>query len=132
MTKITLGAQWGFEKLSGAAPFSETSGTTDTERFMILLTDGENTQDRWGAWDTNRMDKDTKAMCDHIVERGVTESAKIHRIRLYTVLVIAGNESLLKSCASSPKDYFKVNVASELETVFRKIADEIGQVRLTM
>jgi uncharacterized protein YegL len=132
MTNITLGAQWGFEMLSGAAPFSETSGTTDTERFMILLTDGENTQDRWGAWDTVRMDKDTKAMCDQIVERGVPESAKVHRIRLYTVLVIAGNESLLKSCASSPKDYYKVNVASELESVFRKIADEIGQVRLTM
>ncbi|CAN1530551.1 vWFA domain containing protein [Rhabdaerophilaceae bacterium] len=132
MTNITLGAQWGFEMLSGSQPFTQTSGTSETERFMILLTDGENTQDRWGAWDSTRMNKDTRSMCDAIVERGVPESAKVHKIRLYTVLVINGNEPLLKSCASNPDMYFKVNTASQLESVFKKIADEIGTIRLTM
>lgn len=132
MTNITLGAQWGFEMLSGAAPFSETTADKDVERFMILLTDGDNTQDRWGAWDVARMDKDTKSMCDAITERGVAEAAKVHNIRLYTVLVIAGNESLLKSCATKPEMFYKVNTANQLESVFKAIASEIGQVRLTM
>lgn len=131
MTNITLGAQWGFEMLSQAAPFTEATTASDVERFMILLTDGENTQDRWG-WDVTNMNKDTKAMCDTITERGVPEASKKHRIRLYTVLVINGNEPLLKSCATKPEMYFKVNVASQLESVFKQIADEIGQVRLTM
>jgi len=132
MTNITLGAQWGFEMLSGAAPFSQTSADPDVERFMILLTDGDNTQDRWGAWNQSRMDGDTKAMCDAITERGVPEAAKLHRIKLYTVLVIDGNENLLRSCASNPSMFKKVNQASELEAVFRKIADDIGTIRLTM
>lgn len=132
MTNITLGAQWGFEMLSGTAPFSETFGTAETERFMILLTDGNNTQDRWGAWDETRMNTDTRGLCDAITERGVPEAAKKHRIRLYTVLVINGNEPLLRDCASNPTMFMKVKQANQLESVFKKIADDIGTIRLTM
>ena len=99
---------------------------------MILLTDGNTTQDRWGAWQQARMDGDTRAMCDAITERGTPEAAKQHRIKLYTVLVIDGNETLLRNCASSPANYYKVNQASQLETVFKKIAEDIGTIRLTM
>jgi Flp pilus assembly protein TadG len=136
-TNITLGAQWGYEMLSGAAPFTEASGSKNVERFMILLTDGNNTVDRWtkkgqegsGSNET-RMNTDTKAMCDAITERNV--AAKTLNITLYTVLVINGNEDLLKSCASSPDKFLKVKQASELEAVFKKIANEIGGIRLTM
>lgn len=136
-TNITLGAQWGYEFLSGAAPYSEASGAKNVERFMILLTDGNNTVDRWtkkGQEGTHanelRMNTDTKAMCDAITERGV--AAKALNITLYTVLVIDGNEDLLKSCASAPDKFMKVKQASELESVFKKIANDIGQIRLTM
>lgn len=132
MTNITLGAQWGFEMLSANAPFTEASAAPNVERFMVLLTDGQNTQDRWGIYDETRQNKDTQAMCDAIVERGVAESAKKLKIKLYTVLVINGNESLLKNCASSPSMYSKVNKASELEAVFKKIASDIGTIHLTM
>ena len=131
-TNITLGAQWGYEMLSAAQPFTEASGAPNVERFMILLTDGMNTQDRWGVGDETRMNKDTKAMCDAITERGVPEAAKKLKITLYTILVIDGNEPLLKSCASSPEKYIKVSKASELDAVFKRIADEIGQIRLSM
>jgi uncharacterized protein YegL len=138
-TNITLGAQWGYEMLSKNAPFSEASGAADTERFMILLTDGNNTVDRWtkagtegwGSTETE-MNKDTRAICDAITERGVPEASKQLKIKLYTILVIAGNEPLLKNCASSPSMYFKVNQANQLESVFKKIAEDIGTVRLTM
>jgi Flp pilus assembly protein TadG len=131
MTNIALGAAWGLEMLTGAAPFSETGTASDIERFMIVLTDGENTQNRFG-WNVSDMDKDTKAVCDTITERGVPEASKKHRIRLYTVLVINGNEPLLKSCATKPEMFYKVNNASQLDSVFKQIADEIGQIRLTM
>jgi Flp pilus assembly protein TadG len=131
MTNITLGAQWGYEMLSGEQPFAQHDPAENVERFMVLLTDGDNTQDRWGS-SYAKMNTDTKAMCDAIVERGVAESAKKLKIKLYTVLVIAGNEPLLQSCASAPSMYKKVNQASELEAVFKKIAEDIGQIRLTM
>lgn len=132
MTNITLGAQWGYEMLSANAPFTEHSPDPTVERFMILLTDGENTQDRWGSGNVSRMNKDTQAMCDAITERGKAEAAKTLKIKLYTVLVIAGNENLMRNCASNPSMYKKVNQASELEAVFKQIAEDIGQIRLTM
>lgn len=130
-TNITIGAQWGYEMLSGAAPFAEASADPTVERFMILLTDGENTQDRFGN-NNAKMNTDTRAMCDAITERGVAEAAKKHNIKLYTVLVIDGNEPLLKNCATSPSMFKNVKNASELEQVFKEIAEDIGQIRLTM
>jgi Flp pilus assembly protein TadG len=139
-TNITLGAQWGLETLTANAPFNETGTAPNTERFMILLTDGMNTKDRWAgvkgaagsAAIEARMNTDTQGMCDAIAERGVPEAAKTLKIKLYTVLVIDGNETLLKSCASTPDMFRKVNNASELEGVFKQIANEIGKVSLTM
>lgn len=130
MTNITLGAQMGFEMLTNDKPFNQASGDPNVERFMVLLTDGYNTQDRWG-WDVARMDANTKAVCDTITERGVT-GAKKRNIKLYTVLVIDGNENLLKSCASDPSMYMKAASATDLQSVFKKIADEISNIRLTM
>lgn len=131
-TNITLGAQWGYEMLSSDAPFTQTSSANDVERFMVLLTDGMNTQDRWGVGDEARMNKDTQAMCDAITERNVPSSARKLRITLYTVLVIAGNEPLLRNCATSPDFFKKVRQANELEAVFKQIAEDIGQIRLSM
>jgi Flp pilus assembly protein TadG len=139
-TNITLGAQWGLETLTANTPFNQTGTAANTERFMILLTDGMNTKDRWaGVHEATgsaaieaRMNKDTQGMCDAITERSVPEAAKTLKIKLYTVLVIDGNETLLKSCASSPDMYRKVKDAGQLESVFKQIANEIGKVSLTM
>jgi hypothetical protein len=79
-----------------------------------------------------RMNRDTQAMCDAIVERSTPEANKTLKIKLYTVLVIDGNEPLLRNCASSPDLYRKVQQANQLEGVFRAIANEIGRVSLTM
>lgn len=131
-TNIALGASWGLEMLSNNAPFSETGTGDDIERFMILLTDGDNTRDRWGTGNTARMDKDTQEVCDVITERGVPDANKTRNIKLHTILVISGNENLMRNCASQPNMFTKVEQASQLESVFRSIANEIRNVRLTM
>lgn len=132
-TNITLGAQFGMEMLSPSAPFTQTGSEKNIDRFMILLTDGMNTKDRWtnvkkgesagSAAIEARMNKDTQAMCDSIKAQG---------IRLYTVLVLEGNETVLKNCASSPDMYKKVEQANQLESVFKAIANDIGKISLTM
>lgn len=139
-TNITLGAQMGLEMLTASAPFNQTTSDPNVDRFMILLTDGLNTKDRWAGisdWAgtpqiETRMNKDTQGMCDAITERGVAEGAKTLKIKLYTVLVIEGNDNLLRSCASSPDMFRKVQQANQLESVFKQIANEIGKVSLTM
>ena len=60
-------------------------------------------------------------MCDNI---------KAANIKIYAVRVIDGNASLLQQCASNPSMYYDVQNASELNTVFSAIAQNLANLRL--
>ena len=63
----------------------------------------------------------TKA-CDNI---------KAANIRLYTVRVIDGDATLLKNCATNATMYFDVQQASQLNSVFSSIAQNLANLRIT-
>jgi hypothetical protein len=87
---------------------------------IILLTDGQNTQNRWSS-STSPIDARTQKVCDN---------AKIANIKVYTVRVIDGNASLIKTCATKPDMYFNVQQASQLNTVFASIAQNLANLRI--
>lgn len=126
-TNVTIGAVWGLTTLSPSAPYTEAKPATEPnlKKYMILLTDGDNTQNRWdgnGQDHSPEVDKRTKLACSSIKSAG---------IELYTIRVIAGNADLLRDCASKADMYYDVQNASQLDPVFKQIANEISQVRLT-
>lgn len=123
-TNVTIGAVWGWATLSPAAPFTEAKPATEPrlKKYMILLTDGTNTQNRFTANDEDAIDARTKLACANVKAAG---------IGLYTIRVINGDEALLKGCASDPSMYYNVQNASQLDPVFKAIANEISAVRLT-
>jgi nitric oxide reductase activation protein len=90
-------------------------------RFMILLTDGDNTENR-RTGSSSAIDARTRLAC---------ANAKAQGIVVYSVRVIEGNRDLLRECASSPANYYEVSAASQLDAVFRTIASQIGSIRLT-
>jgi Flp pilus assembly protein TadG len=122
-TNVTIGANWGMATLTPGVPFGEAKpfSTPRLSKYMILLTDGENTQNRFTS-SASAIDDRTKLAC---------QSAKDAGIRVYTVRVIDGNRTLLQNCASSPGMYYEVSSASQLTPVFQQIAREISQIRLT-
>lgn len=123
-TNVTIGAVWGWATLSTVAPFTEAKPSTEPQlkKYMILLTDGDNTQNRFT---TNGADIDarTTLACTGVKNAGIS---------LYTIRVIDGDANLLKSCASKPEMYYDVKNASELSPIFKAIASEISAVRLTL
>lgn len=123
-TNVTIGAVWGMATLSTAAPFgqAQAAGTPRLTKYMILLTDGDNTQNRFTT-NGSSIDARTRLACTN---------AKAAGIRVYTIRVINGDRDLLKSCASQESMYYEVSSASQLSPVFQAIAREISQVRLTM
>ncbi|MET3890635.1 Flp pilus assembly protein TadG [Bosea sp. OAE506] len=123
-TNVTIGAAWGMASLSQGAPLPEAAATSTPRltKYMILLTDGDNTQNRFGDSQTT-MDQRTAAAC---------ASAKTAGIRVYSIRVIDGNSSLLRGCASETSMYYEVSNASQLGPIFQQIAREISQIRLTM
>lgn len=122
-TNVTIGAIWGMATLTPGVPFTEARpfATPRLSKYMILLTDGENTQNRFTS-DGAAIDARTKLAC---------QTAKDAGIKVYTVRVINGDRTLLQNCASDPSMYYEVNNASQLTPVFQQIAREISQVRLT-
>jgi hypothetical protein len=125
-TNVTIGLDWGFQMLSptGTLPFAQGAayGTENLTKYLIILTDGDNTQNRWTSTQS-LIDPRTTAACDAI---------KAKDIKIYSIRVIDGNETLLKNCASDPSMYFSVTDASQLQGVFNVIGTTIANLHLAM
>lgn len=126
-TNITVGAAWGLATLTPAEPFTEAKPATTPQlkKYMILLTDGDNTKNRWdgdGRVSNTAVDARTTLACNNIKAAGIS---------LYTIRVMDGNATLLRNCATTSGMYYEVTDASQLSPIFKAIAKEISAVRLT-
>ena len=119
-TNVTIGMQMAWQTLSPVAPFNAPEVSPDLDKVIILLTDGENTQNRWTGSATS-INARTQKAC---------ENAKADNIKIYTVRVIAGNATLLRNCATKPDMYYDVDAASELNGVFSSIAQNLANLRI--
>jgi hypothetical protein len=120
-TNVTIGLAWGFQMLSPVAPFNAPAPAEDLDKVIILMTDGDNTQNRWSTSNSS-IDARTKKACDNVKAAG---------IKLYTVRVIDGDATLLKGCATKPEMYYDVQQAIQLSSVFGSIAQNLANLRIT-
>ncbi|MBO0662313.1 pilus assembly protein TadG-related protein [Jiella sp. MQZ9-1] len=127
-TNITIGLQWGMETLTPTAPMTGGNTDTRTKRIMILLTDGENTADRWyNQSESDKIDARTKLACTNAKSMANPDGSVLE---LYTIRLIEGDETLLKSCATDDSHYYSVQSASELTSVFQNIAERVKRIRI--
>jgi Mg-chelatase subunit ChlD len=121
-TNVTIGLVWGWHSLSQGSPLA--APTEDPQykydKVIILLTDGENTENRYTN-DQSDIDDRTKKAC---------AAAKAAGITIYTVLVMEGTQSLLQQCATDPDKYFYLTSASQLVTAFQKIGTNLTKLRV--
>src|SRR6185295_17500992 len=103
-TNVTIGLAWGFQVLSPNEPFNAPAVAPDLDKVIVLMTDGENTKNRWTST-ASTIDARTQKACDNI---------KAANIKLYTVRVIDGDAALLKACATKPSMYYDVQQAIQL------------------
>ncbi|MBO0904184.1 vWA domain-containing protein [Jiella sonneratiae] len=121
-TNITIGVQWGMEAFTPTYPLAGANTDSRTQKVMIVLTDGNNTQNRWyGGSQASLIDARTAAAC---------ANAKKKDIELFTIRLMGGNETLLKACATDEEHYFPVTVASELTKTFSDIAERVLRIRI--
>ena len=120
-TNVTIGLAWAFQMLSPVAPFNAPQPAPDLDKVLVILTDGENTQNRWSS-NASTIDARTQKICDNI---------KAANIKLYTVRVIDGDVSLLQGCATKPSMYYDVQQAVQLNSVFSSIAQNLANLRIT-
>jgi len=121
-TNTTIGLVWGWHALTSNLPLTQgATPATDLDKVIIMLTDGDNTEDRWSTTGS-QIDARMQMTCDNV---------KAANIKVYTVRVINGNSSLLQGCATTPTMYYDVQQASELNSVFTSIAQNLASLRIS-
>lgn len=133
-TNVTIGVAWGLAALSHDAPLPQAAAanTPRLTKYMIVLTDGDNTENRFVTQDTPLPRGTSPAsLIDPKTEKACA-AAKTAGIQVYTIRVINGNANLLKGCATKPTMYYDVKDASGIGPVIDAIAKDISQIRLTM
>ncbi|WP_375460491.1 VWA domain-containing protein [uncultured Enterovirga sp.] len=121
-TNTTIGLAWGYHVLTRSEPVTNAapSNTKNLSKYIVFMTDGDNTQNRWSKSQTE-IDARTRRVCD---------SVKADKIQVFTARIIEGNASLLRECATSPDMYFDVQDMSQLDPVFDKIQKLISGTRI--
>jgi uncharacterized protein YegL len=121
-TNITIGLVWGWHALTSNLPFTDASDpASDLDKVIVLLTDGENTQNRWSTR-ASTIDPRTSAVCANI---------RAANIKVYAIRVIDGDATLLRSCATGTSMYYDVQQASQLDAVFQSIAQSLATLRIS-
>lgn len=128
-TNVTIGLVWAWHLLSPTAMFTEgvAYGTPNLQKYIILLTDGENTENRFSN-SQSAIDARTTAACNNI--KALKDANGNPYIKIYTIRVIDGNANLLKSCATNESMYYDVQNAAQLSSVFSAIGSEIANLHL--
>ena len=132
-TNLDIGFATGLSTLRGDTIFGTQSATTgDVQKFLVLLTDGNNTMNRWGGNGAEgnsyvpQIDARIKLACQN-ARNGATAA-----VTVFTIRVIDGNAALLKDCASKPEYYFPAASAADIAPAFKAILNKIAGIRLTV
>ena len=127
-TNQTIGLAHGMQTLTSNLPYSPASLPSNTSRYIILLSDGLNTMDRWygnGSSQSTSVDARMSAACQNAKDQGFI---------IYTVFVnlgSSGNSSVLQSCATDTTKYYQISTAGGIITAFNDIAQQITAVRVS-
>lgn len=122
-TNITIGVQWGMEVLSPSQPFT---GGVDfqndiTHKYMIVVTDGTNTANRWTTSQAS-VDARTALACTNAKALGIT---------IFVINVVDGNSTLLQNCASKPEYFYNLSNSSQINTALSNVFEAIKKTRLS-
>ncbi len=124
-THIALGVEFGYHLLSDNLPFDQGAPKSDTEtqKFMIVLTDGMQTEPAFGPGTTRNVaqgEKNLEKLCNN---------AKADGIRIVTLafdLYDTSTRARLKNCASDADSFFVADDDTDLSAAFEEIKVSIA------
>jgi len=131
-TNQAIGVAHGWQMLTKGYPYGTPGLPAYTARYIILLSDGLNTQNRWwgdgsteGTTQDGYIDARMKMTCD---------AAKADGVVIYTLYVHVnggGNSDPLKKCATDDAHYYDLTTADAINGAFADIAQKITNVRVS-
>jgi Putative Flp pilus-assembly TadE/G-like/von Willebrand factor type A domain len=125
-THIALGAEFGWHVLSPNAPFTGAASYSDkiTKKFMVLLTDGRQTEPAFGpsgSRSVSRGEKNLEKICDGMKKDGITI------ITVAYDLQDTATRDRLRNCSTDPdKDFFVAEDEGDVASAFEQIKTQIA------
>jgi len=131
-TYIPAGLAWGWRALDNEQPLTEASTVPadNTDKVMVLMTDGENFNSKNGILHNG----DSRVDADRTTRR-ICESIKNEEIQVFTIayeVTDRPTQNMLRDCASGSSNFFNARNASELNKAFQAIGASLNETRLTM
>ncbi len=131
-TNQQIGMAHGWQTLTDSPPYSPGAVPANTSRYIIILSDGHNTKNRWWGNGSSTGTSDTDLIDDRMDE--VCAAAKADGITVYSIFLnisSSGNSAPLQNCASDSTKYFALTSTSAVVTTFQQIGQSITNVRVS-
>jgi Flp pilus assembly protein TadG len=129
-TNQSIGMAWGWQSLSttnGPIMAPAKDSNYQYRDYIVLLSDGLNTQNRWSTTDT-AIDARQELLCANV--KGDTQNP----VTVFTIQVNINNadkaSQVLKDCAS-PGQYQMITSASQTADAFQNILTQISKLRVS-
>ena len=135
-TNQPIGLVWAWQSLVGGGPLVAPSKDSNYnyKEFVILMSDGLNTEDRWyGNGYSVSTDVDKRMYNASTSGSGTCANIKATGVTIYSIQVNTGGDptsTIMQNCASSADKFFEVKVAGDLGTVFTAIGTNLTQLRV--
>ena len=129
-TNQAVGLAWGWQSLSTtnapiAAPGKD--NTSAYRDYIVLLSDGLNTQNRWTATDTE-IDARQKILCDNI------KADRTNPVTVFTIQVNINNadpkSQVLQYCATDG-NFQMITSADQTSDAFKNVLTQISKLRVS-
>jgi Flp pilus assembly protein TadG len=131
-TNQAVGLANGWQMLTTGTPYATPALPANTARYIILLSDGLNTQDRWWG-DSNEGTADDLKIDDRMAKN--CTAAKADGVVIYSIYVNTGGNgpsAPLSNCATDASKYFVLTSSTEIVSTFNQIGQQITNVRVSM
>jgi Flp pilus assembly protein TadG len=128
-TNQTIGLAQGWQTMTNSLPYNSGALPANTAQYIILVTDGLNTMDRWyGDGSDQATQVDTRMLM-------ACANAKAAGIIIYTIFVdlggTTGNSSVLQSCATDASKYYDLTTSNAIVTTLNQIGQQITNLRVS-
>lgn len=122
-TNQTIGLAWGMMAQTPGAPLFAPVLPEFTTRYIILMSDGLNTQNRWTST-RSAIDARMTAACANAKQEGFV---------IYSIYVDtggSGDSAVMEGCASDASKYYALTTSGSIVTAFNQIGQEITKLRV--
>jgi Flp pilus assembly protein TadG len=126
-TNISLGVEFGYHLLSPNEPFGQGASYSDkkTKKFMVVLTDGEQTEPAFGPAKTRTVrqgERNLETLCKNAKADGIT------MITVAFDLDDADTRNRLRDCSTDPdKNFFVAEDDDDIAAAFEEIKAQIAE-----